>query len=109
MVEVAVRLIDSLAVPQVFGNPALHALLLGGAAGFLLLTSALQRGSVTVATAGMVLAETAGPAVVGVVRLGDRPRDDLQWPTVAGFVAAVVGALVLTRFGGAAAEGSRRP
>lgn len=69
----------------------------------------MQRGSVTVATAGMVLAETAGPAVVGVVWLGDRPRDGLQWPAVAGFVAAVVGALVLTRFGGAAAEGPRRP
>ncbi|MFD6323338.1 hypothetical protein ACFWOL_10790 [Streptomyces sp. NPDC058442] len=109
VVEVAVRLIDSLAVPRVFGNPVLYALLLGGAAGFLLLTSALQRGSVTVATAGMVLAETAGPAVVGVVWLGDRPRDGLQWAAVAGFVAAVAGALVLTRFGGAAAEGPRRP
>ncbi|MFI2260646.1 hypothetical protein [Streptomyces tubercidicus] len=109
VVEVAVRLIDSLAVPRVFGNPALYALALGGAAGFLLLTSALQRGSVTVATAGMVLAETAGPAVVGIVWLGDRPRDGLQWLAVAGFVAAVAGALALTRFGDAAAEGSRQP
>ena len=109
VVEVAVRLIDSLAVPRVFGNPALYALVLGGAAGFLLLTSALQRGSVTVATAGMVLAEAAGPAVVGVVWLGDRPRDGLQWLAVAGFVAAVAGALALTRFGETVAESPREP
>ncbi|MFE9922737.1 hypothetical protein ACFYQA_14455 [Streptomyces sp. NPDC005774] len=109
VVEVAVRLIDSLTVPRVFGNPALYALLLGGAAGFLLLTSALQRGSVTVATAGMVLAETAGPAMIGIIWLGDRPREGLQWLAVTGFVAAVTGALILTRFGGAATEGTRRP
>ncbi|MFF9457664.1 DMT family protein [Streptomyces flaveolus] len=109
VVEVSVRLIDSLAVPRVFANPALYALALGGTAGFLLLTSAFQRGSVTVATAGMVLAETAGPAVVGIVWLGDRPRNGLQWLAVAGFVTAVAGALALTRFGDATAEGPRQP
>ncbi|MEU4031960.1 hypothetical protein [Streptomyces anulatus] len=108
VVEVAVRLIDSGAGFRVFGNPALYALLLGGAAGFLLLTSALQRGSVTVATAGMVLAEAAGPAVVGILWLGDRPRDGLQWLAAVGFVAAVSGALALTRFGNAAAEDTRQ-
>ncbi|GGZ37050.1 hypothetical protein GCM10010387_33920 [Streptomyces inusitatus] len=106
VVEVAVRLIDSLTVPRVFGDPALYALVLGGAAGFLLLTSAFQRGSVTVATAGMVLAETTGPAVVGIVWLGDRPRDGLQWLALVGFMAAVAGALALTRFGDAPTEGT---
>ncbi|WP_323445496.1 DMT family transporter [Streptomyces yaizuensis] len=105
VVEVAVRLIDSLTVPRVFGNPALYALVLGGAAGFLLLTSAFQRGSVTVATAGMVLAESTGPALVGIVWLGDRPRYGLPWLAFVGFVAAVAGALALTRFGDAAADG----
>ncbi|WP_333744072.1 hypothetical protein [Streptomyces ardesiacus] len=104
VVEVAVRLIGTLEVPRIFGDPALYGLLLGGAAGFLLLTSALQRGSVTVATAGMVLGETAGPAVVGILWLGDRPRSGLEWLAAAGFVAAVVGALALTRFGNVAAE-----
>ncbi|WP_328540671.1 hypothetical protein [Streptomyces sp. NBC_00344] len=95
VVEVAVRLIDSADLT----NPALYALLAGGGAGFLLLTSALQRGSVTTATAGMVIGETIGPALVGVVWLGDRTRDGLEWPAVAGFVVAVAGALALARFG----------
>ncbi|MGI5402425.1 hypothetical protein ACQEVG_23865 [Streptomyces sp. CA-135486] len=99
VVEVSVRLIDSVALPGVLGNPALYALLLGGAAAFLLLTSALQRGSVTTATAGMVIGETIGPALVGVVWLGDRTREGLAWLAVTGFAVAVAGALTLARFG----------
>ncbi|MFJ6794818.1 hypothetical protein [Streptomyces sp. NPDC091268] len=95
VVEVAVRLVDG---PD-FANPALYALLLGGGAAFLLLTSALQRGSVTAATAGMVLGETIGPAAVGVAWLGDRTREGLTWLAVAGFAVAVAGALALARFG----------
>ncbi|MFF3329297.1 DMT family transporter [Streptomyces sp. NPDC002888] len=99
VVEVAVRLIDDLDPGALFGNPATYALLLGGGAAFLSLTSALQRGSVTAATAGMVIGETIGPAVVGVVWLGDRTREGLAWLAVAGFVVAVAGALGLARFG----------
>ncbi|MEU7063653.1 hypothetical protein [Streptomyces sp. NPDC046161] len=95
VVEVAVRLIDG---PDL-ANPALYALLLGGGAAFLLLTSALQRGSVTAATAGMVLGETVGPAAVGVAWLGDRTREGLTWLAVLGFAVAVAGSLALARFG----------
>ncbi|MEV7522922.1 hypothetical protein [Streptomyces sp. NPDC091371] len=98
VVEVAVRLIDSVSLRELL-NPALYALLLGGGAAFLLLTSALQRGSVTAATAGMVLGETIGPAVVGVAWLGDRTREGLTWLAVAGFAVALAGALALARFG----------
>ncbi|MFI8343546.1 hypothetical protein ACIF8W_26275 [Streptomyces sp. NPDC085639] len=96
VVEVSVRLIDS---PWDLRNPALYALLLGGGAAFLLLTSALARGSVTVATAGLVLGETVGPAVVGVAWLGDSTREGLAWLAVTGFVVAVAGSLALARFG----------
>ncbi|WP_329460156.1 DMT family transporter [Streptomyces sp. NBC_01497] len=101
VVEVAVRLIDSLDLASggFWTNPALYALLLGGGAAFLLLTSALQRGSVTTATAGMVVGETVGPALVGVIWLGDRTREGLGWVTVLGFAVAVAGALALARFG----------
>ncbi|WP_307050275.1 hypothetical protein [Streptomyces achromogenes] len=99
VVEVAVRLIDSLSPGELLTDPALYALLLGGGAAFLLLTTALQRGSVTTATAGMVIGETIGPAVVGVVWLGDRTREGLAWLAVLGFVVAVAGALALARFG----------
>ncbi|WP_199809954.1 DMT family transporter [Streptomyces sp. NRRL F-5126] len=111
VVEVAVRLIDSLdlASGRFWTNPALYALLAAGGAAFLLLTSALQRGSVTTATAGMVVGETVGPALVGVVWLGDRTRPGLGWLAVLGFAVAVAGALLLARFGEApeaAADGT---
>lgn len=105
VVEVAVRLIDSLSPSTLLGNPATYALLVGGGAAFLLLTTALQRGSVTTATAGLVIGETIGPAVVGVVWLGDRTRDGLEWLAVLGFLVAVAGALALARFGEAPASG----
>ena len=99
VVEVSVRLIDSLTPSELLTNPATYALVIGGGAAFLLLTSALQRGSVTTATAGLVIGETIGPAVVGVVWLGDRTREGLAWLAVLGFLIAVAGALALARFG----------
>ncbi|WP_333774955.1 DMT family transporter [Streptomyces sp. IBSBF 3136] len=99
VVEVSVRLIDSLRPADLVADPAVYALLTGGAAAFILLTSALQRGSVTTATAGMVIGETIGPAAVGVVWLGDRTREGLAWLAVLGFAVAVAGALALARFG----------
>ncbi|WP_316777367.1 DMT family transporter [Streptomyces sasae] len=99
VVEVSVRLIDTLRPAGLLANPAIYALLIGGGAAFMLLTSALQRGSVTTATAGMVIGETIGPAAVGVVWLGDRTREGLTWLAVLGFTVAVAGALALARFG----------
>ncbi|MFC5719097.1 hypothetical protein ACFP1Z_02720 [Streptomyces gamaensis] len=104
VVEVAVRLIDTFSPGALAANPAVYALLLGGGAAFLLLTSALQRGSVTAATAGMVIGETLGPALVGVAWLGDRTREGLVPLAVTGFTLAVLGALALARFGEAPAE-----
>ncbi|MFF1507639.1 hypothetical protein [Streptomyces sp. NPDC058326] len=99
VVEVAVRLVDGFDPT----DPVWYALPAGGGAAFLLLTSALQRGSVTTATAGMVLGETIGPAVVGVIWLGDRTREGLGWLAVVGFAVAVAGSLTLARFGEAPA------
>ncbi|MGV9879420.1 hypothetical protein [Streptomyces sp. NPDC003006] len=99
VVEVAVRLVDSVTPGALLANPATYALLVGGGAAFLLLTSALQRGSVTAATAGMVIGETIGPALVGVLWLGDLTREGLGWLAVLGFAVAVAGALALARFG----------
>lgn len=101
VVEVAVRLIDVLDPTrrEFYTNPALYAAATGGAAGFLLLTSALHRGSVTTAVAGMVVGETVAPAFVGVVWLGDTARDGLGWLVIAGFAVAVSATLVLARFG----------
>ncbi|MGW0625832.1 DMT family transporter [Streptomyces sp. NPDC002758] len=109
VVEVTVRLIDDVSPKALLTNPATYALLLGGGAAFLLLTSALQRGSVTTATAGMVLGETIGPAAVGVVWLGDRTREGLTWLAILGFAVAVTGALALARFGEAPVTEPKAP
>ncbi|MFE0643400.1 hypothetical protein ACFW2Y_17580 [Streptomyces sp. NPDC058877] len=100
VVEVAVRLIDGIDPT----DPVWYALLIGGVSAFLLLTSAFQRGSVTTATAGAVLGETVGPAIVGVAWLGDSTRDGLGWLAVTGFAVAVAGSLTLARFGEAPAS-----
>ncbi|MGR8008779.1 DMT family transporter [Streptomyces hypolithicus] len=99
VVSVSVRLIDDLSPAALVADPASYALLLGGGTAFLLLASAFRRGSVTTATAGMVVGETIGPALAGVIWLGDRTRDGLAGMAVAGFVIAVTGALALARFG----------
>ncbi|MEU9855944.1 hypothetical protein [Streptomyces sp. NPDC047974] len=95
VVEVAVRLLDGIDLT----DPALWALLLGGGAAFLLLTSAFQRGAVTTATAGMVLGETLGPAAAGLLWLGDETREGLGGLALTGFALAVAASLVLARFG----------
>lgn len=101
VVEIAVRLIDPFDPTKAdfYSNPAVYAVAAGGVAGFLLLTSALSRGSVTTAVAGMVVGETVGPALVGVAWLGDQTRAGLSWMVVAGFVIAVGATLALSRFG----------
>lgn len=101
VVEVGVRLIEEIDPTKraFYTNPALYAAAAGGAAGFLLLTSALHRGSVTTAVAGMVVGETLAPAFVGVVWLGDTARAGLGWLVIAGFAVAVSATLVLARFG----------
>src|ERR1700761_4236783 len=101
VVEIAVRLIDSIDLTKAafYTNPAVYAVITGGLAGFLLLTSALSRGSVTTAVAGMVVGETVGPALVGVAWLGDQTRPGLSWMVVTGFVIAVAATLALSRFG----------
>jgi drug/metabolite transporter (DMT)-like permease len=101
VVEIAVRLIDPIDPTKAafYTNPGVYAVIAGGVTGFLLLTSALSRGSVTTAVAGMVVGETVGPALVGVAWLGDQTRAGLSWMVVAGFVVAVAATLALSRFG----------
>lgn len=104
VVTVAVRLVPELSPGAMVSNPATYAVLLGGGTAFLLLTTAFQHGSVTVATAGMVIGETIGPALVGVISLGDRTRPGLGGLAVVGYALAVAGALALARFGEGGAE-----
>jgi hypothetical protein len=80
-------------------NPATYALVLAGVLAMLAYSIALQRGSVTQATAPLVVGETVAPALVGILLLGDRPRAGWEWVAVLGFLLAVGGALSLARHG----------
>lgn len=101
VVEIGVRLLDEIDPTKAafYTDPALYAAAGGGAAGFLLFTSALQRGSVTTTVAAMVVGETIAPALVGVLWLGDTARPGWGWLVILGFAVAVAGTLVLARFG----------
>jgi drug/metabolite transporter (DMT)-like permease len=84
---------------RVFTDPALYALALAGGLGVLLYAMALQRGSVTVVTAAVVVTETIVPATVGICFLGDRPAHGGTLIAAFGFALAVAGAIALSRFG----------
>lgn len=97
---VAARVLPDTFDPAVLlSEPATYGLLLAGAVALLTYPTALQRGTVTQATAPLVVAQTVAPAVVGLVLLGDRPRQGWEWVAVLGFVLAVAGALSLSRHG----------
>jgi hypothetical protein len=71
-------------------------ILLFGLLGFVLQSLALERVSVTAATAPMVLLETFVPAVLGVALFGDGVHHGM-WPlAAAGLLLAAAGALVLS-------------
>jgi drug/metabolite transporter (DMT)-like permease len=80
-------------------DPSTYALILSGGVALLTYSTALQRGSVTQATAPLVIGETVAPALVGLLMLGDRPRPGWGWIATLGFILAVAGALSLSRHG----------
>ncbi|MGB7448342.1 MAG: hypothetical protein WA892_04355, partial [Ornithinimicrobium sp.] len=80
-------------------NPATYALLVAGLVALLAYSTALQRGTVTQATAPLVVGETVAPAIVGIMLLGDQPRPGWGWVAAVGFGLAVLGALSLSGHG----------
>jgi drug/metabolite transporter (DMT)-like permease len=100
VVAVAARILPAeLTVVGLLTSPATYGLVVAGAVALLTYSTALQRGTVTQVTAPLVVLETVGPALVGLIMLGDRPRPDWGWVAVIGFVLAVAGAVSLARHG----------
>ncbi|MFH8384503.1 hypothetical protein ACH4E7_26775 [Kitasatospora sp. NPDC018058] len=97
--SVAVRVMDTSGLVGVLTDPAAYALAVGGLGGYLAYALALQRGTVTAATAAGTVAETFGPALVGVLSLGDAARPGFAWCALTGFAVAVGGTFLLSRFG----------
>jgi hypothetical protein len=109
VLAVAARILPGFSPAQLVRSPATYTLAAAGIVSFLMYASALEGGSVTVATAAVVLAETVPPAIVGVVFLGDTTRHGLTGLAVAGFVLAVASAVALARFGEAGEQPQARP
>ena len=99
VVALAARALTSFSPARLVADPAAYALVGGGVVAFLFFATGLQRGAVTVTTAAVVVGETIAPAAVGVVVLGDQIRPGFMPVAAAGFVVAIAGALLLTRFG----------
>lgn len=98
VVAVCARLLPDLG-PGLLTEPLAYVLLVAGAVAYLVYSAAMQRGSVTTATAAMVVTQTVLPAVAGLL-LGDEVRAGLVPLAVAGFAVALVGALGLARYEG---------
>jgi drug/metabolite transporter (DMT)-like permease len=99
VLAVAARVLPGFAPHLLIRDPAAYALAAAGIVSFMLYATALEGGSVTVATAAVVLAETAPPAVVGVLFLGDQTRPGLGGLALLGFSLATACAVALARFG----------
>jgi len=104
VLAVSARILPGFTPHQLIRDPAAYTLAAAGIVSFMLYASALEGGSVTVATADVVLTETAPPAVVGLLFLGDATRHGLAGVAVLGFLLAVICAVALARFG----EGSEQ-
>jgi drug/metabolite transporter (DMT)-like permease len=96
---ICVRILPDLAPTELLTDPAAYAGVAASITGFLFFTTALQRGSVTLATATLVVGETGLPALIGFVFLHDHTRTGFVPVAVIGFLCAVGGAVALSRFG----------
>ena len=99
VIGIAARVLNGFEPLTLLRDPAAYAVAAAGIVSFMFYATALEGGSVTVATAAVVLAETLPPAVIGVVFLGDRTRPGLEPAAIAGFLLAVASAVMLARFG----------
>jgi drug/metabolite transporter (DMT)-like permease len=108
VLAVSARILPGFSPAQLVKDPATYTLAAAGIVSFMLYATALDGGSVTVATAAVVLAETVPPAVVGVLLLGDSTRHGLEEVAALGFVLAVFCAVALARFGEASESKAAR-
>ncbi|HKS47130.1 MAG TPA: hypothetical protein VJT49_18875 [Amycolatopsis sp.] len=107
VVAIAGRVISTSSLVSLLSDPATYTVAVAGVLAMLFFASALQRGSVTTATALMIVGETVVPSLVGILALGDTTRHGFVLAATAGFVLAVAAALALARFGEVAAEPAR--
>ncbi len=95
---VAARILPGYTPAALWDAPAAYALPISGGLAFVLYSLALQRGSVTVATAPVVVMQTLAPAVVGIVVLDDAVRGGWAVAAVGALFVTALGAITLARF-----------
>ncbi|MGV9793765.1 MULTISPECIES: hypothetical protein [unclassified Gordonia (in: high G+C Gram-positive bacteria)] len=98
LMAVAIRIVDGVDpfdLATILTDPAAYAVVLCGPAGFYMFTVALQTGSVSAASASLVVGETVVPGVIGIVLLGDTTRAGWGPVALVAFIAAVIGAVVV--------------
>ncbi len=99
VLSIAARVLNGFSPLVLARDPAAYAVAAAGIISFMFYATALESGSVTVATAAVVLTETIPPAVIGVIFLGDQTRPGLAVVAWGGFFIAVTSAVMLARFG----------
>ncbi len=99
VLSIAARVLTGFSPLELARDPAAYAVAAAGIISFMFYATALESGSVTVATAAVVLSETIPPAVIGVIFLGDQTRPGLAAVAWGGFFLAVASAVMLARFG----------
>jgi len=104
VLAICARILPSFAPGVLIRSPAAYTLAAAGVVSFFLYATALESGSVTVATAAVILAETVPPALVGVLLLGDTTKPGWGGLAGLGFVLALGSAIALARFGEGASE-----
>ncbi|HEX6888251.1 MAG TPA: hypothetical protein VF143_09105, partial [Candidatus Nanopelagicales bacterium] len=100
LVGIATRTLEQpITVTGVLTDPSAYGIVVAGGVSLLALATALQRGSVTQATAAMVVAETVIPSAIGLAFLGDRIRSGFEVVAGIGLLLAIAGAIALARLG----------
>jgi drug/metabolite transporter (DMT)-like permease len=107
IVGIAARVLNGFGPLTLLRDPAAYAVVAAGIVSFVFYATALEAGSVTVATAAVVLTETLPPAIIGVIFLGDKTRPGLTPAAAVGFAVAVLSAVMLARFGEAEQAAAR--
>lgn len=97
VVAVSGRVVPYLSVGTLVVDPATYALVVAGVTAFLLYSTALQRAGVLATTSALIVTQTAVPAVVGVVWLGDSVNAGWGVAAVAAFCVAIGGVVALSR------------
>ena len=97
LTSLASRVVQPTSILALATDPATYVLPTAGFLAFLFYATALQRESVTAATAGTVVGQTLFPGLIGLLVLGDEVSSGAL--ALLGFLITIAGALTLARFG----------